>query len=93
MLRKGLSIEPNLFALSRMPVLKDFDLVVGRNLVPLSNMLIFANLCGLAAFLAMETKERAILLFEATGKQFQDWGPFLAIKEAILCSPLLRAQF
>jgi len=71
-----------------MAVLEDFDLVVGRNLLPLSNMLIFANLSGLGAFLAMETKERAILLFEVAGKQIRDWGPFLAMKEASLCKVL-----
>ena len=63
MLCKGLGIKPNFFTLTRMAVLKDFDLVVGRNLFPLSNMLIFANLSGLGAFLAMETKEGAKLLF------------------------------
>jgi hypothetical protein len=73
---------------SSMAVLEDFDLVVGRNLLPLSNMLIFANLSGLGAFLAMETKERAILLFEVAGKQIRDWGPFLAMKEASLCKVL-----
>jgi hypothetical protein len=66
-------------------VLEDFDLVVGRNLFPLSNMLIFANLSELGAFLAMETKESATLLFEVAGKQIQVWGPVLAMKEASLC--------
>jgi len=56
MLRKGIGIEPNLFALSRMAVLEDFDLIGCRNLFPLSDMLIPANLRGLGAFLAMETK-------------------------------------
>ena len=56
MLRKGI-IEPNLFALSRMAVLEDFDLIGCRNLFPLSNMLILANLSGLGAFLATETKK------------------------------------
>ncbi len=88
MLRKGLSIKPNLFALSCMAVLEDLDLVVGRNLFPLSNMLVFANLSGLGAFLAMETNERAIFLFEVVGKQIRDWGPFLAMKEASLCKVL-----
>ena len=85
MLCKGLGIEPNFFALSRMAVLEDFDLVVGRNLVPLSNMLIFTNLSGLGAFLSMEIKERAVLLFKVAKKKIQDWGPFLAMKEASLC--------
>ena len=88
MLCKGLGIEPNFFALSCMAVLEDSDLVVGRNLVPLSNMLIFPNLSGLGAFLAMETKEREIILFEAAGEQTQDWGPFLAMKAASLCKIL-----
>ena len=77
MLRKGLGIKPNLFALSRMAVFKDFDLIIHRNLFPLSNMLIFTNLRGLGAFLAMETKERAILLFEGDSKQFWEcWCSF-----------------
>ena len=57
MLCEGLSIKPHLFTMSRMAVLEDFYLVIGRNLSPLSNMLIFANLSGLGAFLAMETKK------------------------------------
>ena len=77
MLCKGLGIKPNLFALSRMPVLKDFDLVVGRNLVPLSNMLIFANLSRLGAFLAMETKERAILFLRFLGNKSKIGVPSL----------------
>ena len=88
MLREGLGIKPSLFALSRMTVLKEFGLVFDRNLFPLPNMLIFANLSGLGAFLAMETKERAILLFEVAGKQIRDCGPFLAMKEASLCKVL-----
>ena len=71
-----------------MAVLKDFDLVVGRNLFLLSNMLIFANLSKLVAFLAMETKESAILLFQVAGKQIRVWGPVLAMKEASLCNAL-----
>jgi hypothetical protein len=70
MLRKGMGIEPNLFALSRMAVLEDFDLIGCSNFFPLSNMLKFANLRGLGTFLAMETKERAKLLFEVHRKQF-----------------------
>ena len=70
MLRKGIGIEPNLFALSHMAVLEDFDLIGCSNFFPLSNMLKFANLRGLGTFLAMETKERAKLLFEVHRKQF-----------------------
>ena len=36
---KGVGINPNLSSLSCMAVLKNFDLVVGRNLVSLSNMI------------------------------------------------------
>ena len=82
MLRKGIGIEPNLFALSCMAVLKDFDLIGCRNLFPLSNMLILTNLSGLGAFLAMETKERAKLLLEVRREQFREWCPFLAMKKA-----------
>jgi hypothetical protein len=80
MLRKGICIKPNLFALSRMAVLEDFDLIGCRNRFPLSNMLILANLSGLGAFLAMETKERTKFLFEVCRKQFREWCRFLAIK-------------
>jgi len=45
-------------------------------------MLILANLRGLGAFLVMETKERAKLLFEVRRKQFREWCPFLAMKKA-----------
>ena len=82
MLQKGIGIEPNLFALSHMAVLEDFDLIGCRNLFPLSNMLIFTNLSGLGAFLAMETKERAKFLFEVCRKQFREWYHFLAMKKA-----------
>ena len=82
MLRKGMGIEPNLFALSHMAVLEDFDLIGCSNFFPLSNMLKFANLRGLGTFLAMETKERAKLLFEVHRKQFRECCPFLAIKKA-----------
>ena len=88
MLCEGLSIKPHLFTMSRMAVLEDFYLVIGRNLFPLSNMLIFANLSRLGAFLAMETKESAILLFEVAGKQIRVWGPVLAMKETSLCKVL-----
>ncbi len=74
---KGIGIEPNLFAMSHMAVLKNFDLVAGRNLVPLSNMLIFANLSRLGAFLAMETKERAILFLRFLGNKSKIGVPSL----------------
>jgi hypothetical protein len=53
-----------------MAVLENFDLVVGRNFVPLSNMIEITGLVGLGAFLIMETKERAVLLLEVIQKQF-----------------------
>jgi hypothetical protein len=65
-----------------MAVLEDFDLIGCSNFSPLSNMLKFANLRGLGAFLAMETKETAKLLFEVHRKQFQECCPFLAMKKA-----------
>ncbi len=70
MLCKGLGIKQNLSSLSCMAVLENFDLVVGRNFVPLSNMIEITGLVGLGAFLIMETKERAVLLLEVIQKQF-----------------------
>ncbi len=73
-----------------MAVLKNFDLVFGGNLVPLSDMIKITGLIGLGAFLIMETKERAVLLLKVVGKQFQDWHSFLAAKKTslgkVLCS-------
>ncbi len=62
-------IKPNLFPLSRMAVLENFELIVGGNLVPFSDMIKIAGLIGLGAFLVMETKERAVLLLKIAGKQ------------------------
>jgi hypothetical protein len=52
-----------------MAVLENFELIVGRNLVPFYNMIKIAGLIGLGAFLVMETKERAVLLLKIAGKQ------------------------
>ncbi len=67
-----------------MAVLKNFELIIGGNLVPFSDMIKIAGLIGLGAFLVMETKERAVLLLEIAGKQFQNWHSFLAAKKASL---------
>ena len=62
MLRKGISIQPNFFALSRMAMLKDFSLVIGRDLVPFSDVHEVASLVRLGAFLAVEGKKGTQLL-------------------------------
>jgi hypothetical protein len=67
-----------------MAVLENFELIVGRNLVPFSDMIKIAGLIGLGAFLVMETKERAVLLLKIAGKQFQNWHSFLAVKKTSL---------
>ena len=67
-----------------MAVLNNFELIVGGNLVPFSDMIKIAGLIGLGAFLVMETKERAVLLLEIAGKQFQNWRSFLAAKKTSL---------
>jgi hypothetical protein len=45
-----------------MAVLNNFELIVGGNLVPFSDMIQIAGLIGFGAFLVMETKERGVLL-------------------------------
>jgi hypothetical protein len=74
-----------------MAVLKNFDLVVGRNLVPLSDVIKITGLIGLEAFFIMETKERAVLLLKVVGKQNQDWCSFLAVKRQALVKSLAPA--
>jgi hypothetical protein len=56
MLGKGISIQPNFFALSGMTALKDFSLVASRDLVPLPDVLEVASLIRLGAFLVVEGK-------------------------------------
>jgi len=47
---------------ARLSFLQDFSLIFGKNLLPPSNMLEFASLMGLGAFLIVEIKEAATLL-------------------------------
>jgi hypothetical protein len=90
-----------------MAVLENFELIVGGNLIPFSDMIKIAGLIGLGAFLIMETKEKAVLLLKIAGKQFQNWRSFLAAKKTslgkvftfsswldfwIFCFLLLRSQ-
>ncbi len=55
-------------------MLKNFDLVVDRSLVPLSDMIKITGPIGLGAFLIMETKERAVLLLKIFWKAITKIG-------------------
>jgi hypothetical protein len=83
-LSECVGIEPNLLPLTRMAVLENFELIVGGNLIPFSNMIKIAGLIGLGAFLVMKTKERAALLLEIAGKQIRNRRSFLAAKKTSL---------
>ena len=78
MLRKGISVQPNFFALNRMAMLKDFSLVIGRDLVPFSDVREVASLVRLGAFLAVEGKKGTQLLLEIVGEKLCSWRSFLA---------------
>ena len=81
---------------ARLSFLQDFFLIFGKNLLPPSNMLKFASLMGLRAFLIVEIKEAATLLRQIWMEQFGGGNPVLAMEEAsvggIFC-PNSRLKF